>query len=327
MGCIYFRAVPLAAAGFGLSLGWSTVALADTKAGVDAWSRADYAAAVREWQTPASANDPDALFNLGQAFKLGRGVAQDLNKAEGYYRQAAALGHVQAADNYGLLLFQRGAREQAVPYLQTAAGRGDPRAQYLLGIAYFNGAPVAKDWVRGYALVTLSSQQGLAQAGEALAEMAKNLSPAEREQAAALAKQLDAKAAAQRARQNVPVDPGDSITAGTGKGAGPSANLAKAAPKSTPPAPAKAAATLPSRPAGGGGPWRVQLGAFGQAANADALWAKIKGRSELAGHPRSDVRSGVITRLQASGFATHDDAAAACSRLTAAGFTCIPAQK
>jgi cell division septation protein DedD len=323
MGCIYFRAAPLAAIGLGLSLGWSAIALADTKAGVDAWSRGDYAAAVREWQAPASATDPDALFNLGQAFKLGRGVAQDLSKAEGFYRQAAAQGHVQAADNYGLLLFQRGAREQAVPYLQTAAGRGDPRAQYLLGIAYFNGAPVAKDWVRGYALVTLSSQQGLAQAGEALTEMAKHLSPAEREQAATLAKQLDAKAAAQRARQNVAIDPGDSITAGTGKGTSAPASLAKAAPKTA----AKPAAPPPSRPALATGPWRVQLGAFGQAANADALWAKIKGRSELAGHPRSDARSGAITRLQASGFATHDDAATACSRLTAAGFTCIPAQK
>ena len=31
-------------------------ALADVKAGVDAWSRGDYAAAVREWEAPAAAH-------------------------------------------------------------------------------------------------------------------------------------------------------------------------------------------------------------------------------------------------------------------------------
>ena len=46
-------------------------ALADVKAGVDAWSRGDYAAAVREWEAPAAAGDPDAMFNLGQAYRLG----------------------------------------------------------------------------------------------------------------------------------------------------------------------------------------------------------------------------------------------------------------
>ena len=49
-------------------------ALADVKTGVDAWSRGDYAVAVREWEGPAAAGDPDAMFNLGQAYRLGRGV-------------------------------------------------------------------------------------------------------------------------------------------------------------------------------------------------------------------------------------------------------------
>ena len=48
-------------------------AAADVKAGVDAWSRGDYTAAVREWEGPASEGDPDAMFNLGQAYRLGRG--------------------------------------------------------------------------------------------------------------------------------------------------------------------------------------------------------------------------------------------------------------
>ena len=38
----------------------SAPAWADVRAGVDAWSRGDYATAVREWEGPAAAGDPDA---------------------------------------------------------------------------------------------------------------------------------------------------------------------------------------------------------------------------------------------------------------------------
>jgi len=146
-------------------------AWADVKAGVDAWSRGDYAAAVHEWQGPADAGDPDAMFNLGQAYRLGRGVPRDPAKAEQLYARAAAKGHLGAADTYGLMLFQDGRREAALPYLQDAAKRGDPRAQYLLGIASFNGDLLPQDWVKAYALVTLANQHNLPQAASALAQM------------------------------------------------------------------------------------------------------------------------------------------------------------
>ena len=98
-----------------------TPAAADVKAGVDAWSRGDYAAAVKEWKAPAAQGDADAQFNLAQAYRLGRGVPEDLQLAEAYYAKAAAQGHIKAADNYGLLLFQDGRREQAMPYVSAAA--------------------------------------------------------------------------------------------------------------------------------------------------------------------------------------------------------------
>ena len=50
---------------------------ADVKAGWDAWQRGDYRSAVEEWRGPAIAGDADAQFNLGQAYKLGRGVPVD----------------------------------------------------------------------------------------------------------------------------------------------------------------------------------------------------------------------------------------------------------
>ncbi|MFC3592878.1 SPOR domain-containing protein, partial [Novosphingobium piscinae] len=92
---------------------------------------------------------------------------------------------------------------------------------------------------------------------------------------------------------------------------------------------ARPAAAKPSpaaAPAPAAGPWRVQLGAFGVAANADALWARVKGRPELAGHPRANVRSGAVTKLQATGFASREAAGRACAALAGAGVSCLAVQ-
>lgn len=181
-------------------------AMADVKAGVDAWSAGNYAAAVAEWRAPAAKGDPDAMFNLAQAYRLGRGVGEDIKQAETLYARAAAKGHLKAADNYGLLLFQDGRRELAMPYITAAAERGDPRAQYLLGVAHFNGDLVVKDWVRAYALLTLANGAGLPQASPAIREMDEHVPLAQRQQAQTLAAAMRANADARRSSDMAAVD-------------------------------------------------------------------------------------------------------------------------
>ncbi|MFX8485495.1 SPOR domain-containing protein, partial [Acinetobacter baumannii] len=66
---------------------------------------------------------------------------------------------------------------------------------------------------------------------------------------------------------------------------------------------------------------KIQFGAFGVKANADALWARLRTRSEVAGHPRVDLGSGV-TRLLAGGY-SEAGAERACASLKAAGFVCL----
>jgi TPR repeat protein len=136
------------AAGLALAALLAAPALADVRAGVDAWSRGDYNAAVHEWEAPAAAGDPDAMFNLAQAYRLGRGVPANPAVAESLYARAAADGHLRAADTYGLMLFERGQREEALPYIRDAARRGGPRAQKQLGIAHINGDDEELDWLR-----------------------------------------------------------------------------------------------------------------------------------------------------------------------------------
>ena len=311
-----------------LALAAGVPAAASVKDGVDAWSRGDFARAVAEWETPAAAGDADAQFDLAQAYKLGMGVPTDLARAEELYRRAALKGHLQAADTYGLLLFQSGRREAAMAWLVPSAERGEPRAQYVLGIAHFNGDLVPKDPVRAYALMTRAAAAGLEPARTTLATMDASLPLAERQRGVALAAELERRASAMRATQLAAVGLGD-------KGA-PVRRTAQATPARTAPslpsqpavvAPAlaltMAAVAAPIAPARvAAGFWRVQLGAFGIAGNAKALWARLKGRPALSGRQAFFVPAGKLTRLQAGPFATRAEAQAACAAL--AGQACLP---
>lgn len=144
---------------------------ADVKDGVDAWQRGDYQGAVAQWRPAALAGDADAQFNLGQAYKLGRGVPADLVQAEAWYRRAAKQGHLQAEDNLGLVLFTANRRDEAMPFIIRSAERGEPRAQYVLGTAHFNGDLAPRDLPRAYALTKRASDAGLGIASARLAQL------------------------------------------------------------------------------------------------------------------------------------------------------------
>ncbi|MEE4207005.1 MAG: SPOR domain-containing protein [Erythrobacter sp.] len=330
----------------------ATSVQANVKDGVDAWSAGDYDRAVAEWQGPATNGDPDALFNLAQAYRLGRGVDADLDRARALYAQAAEKGHVKAADNYGLLLFQQGEPESAMPLIRAAANRGDPRAQYVLGLAHFNADYAQKDWVRAYALLTLARSQGLPQATEALAQMDRYVPDAQKSEAQSLARELEADSARRRAAELAAADLGRPMPSEAGApgslaeaadapvrafAARPAVQASKATapvpvPVPAPVAAASASATkVPARPVRvetevrPRGDWRVQLGAFGVPGNAERLWSKLAKDPALSGTQRALVAAGRVTKLQAVGFASRADAQTACSALKRQGQACIVA--
>jgi cell division protein FtsN len=162
------------------------------QAGVDLWRAGDYPAAVAIWQPFAAAGDADAMFNMGQAYKLGRAVAVDKVQARDWYRKAALKNHLPAQANLGILLFQAGDKTEAARWLKQAADRGEMRAQYVLGVAHWNGDGVPRSMAMAYAYLTRASAQGLTEATGALTNLSRTLSATDRASGATIAASLAA---------------------------------------------------------------------------------------------------------------------------------------
>ncbi|HEU4960378.1 MAG TPA: SPOR domain-containing protein [Sphingomonas sp.] len=325
------------------ALGASVLALAAASAawgqanpvkdGVDAWSRGDYRTAVGDWQGPAAQGDADAEFNLGQAYRLGRGVTADPAKAQDWYRKAAEQGHFQAEDNYGRMLFQSGHLAEAVPWLEKSVSRGDPRAQLILGTMLFNGdGGLKKDWPRAYALMVRAASTGLPQATQTLADMDRYIPEAQRKQGLVLARQYETDAhhaqlppevTAGTRIKTAPVPPSKVAAAGTSYAAPGSKAPPPAKPASKPAAkPALQPAAPAAKPASG--KWRIQLGAFSTEARARSLWTSLSPKVAALNHASPDlVHAGSIVRLQVAGFASSAEAARACAEVKRAGGQCL----
>ena len=269
------------------------MAATTVKAGVEAWQRGDHAAAAAIWRNLAEKGDADAAFNLGQAYRLGRGLPADSGLAKRWFERAAVKGHVDAQVSLGLLLFDSGDRGAAMTWLRKAADKGEPRALLVVGTALFNGDGMKQDAVLGYAYVSRAAAQGLAPAKTTLAEMDKIMTLDERKRGVALAIDLAKPGPAAKARAQVP---------------------AKAA--------AKQAAAKP--PVVAAGNWRVQLGAFSARGSAESLFRTLSKSPVIAGRQAYYVPAGKVTRLQAGPFESRAAATAACARL--APQACFPVE-
>jgi hypothetical protein len=347
------RGAAMAVAILGLSAGLTMAApaMADVKAGVDAWSRGEYKKAVEIWRVDANAGDADAQFNMGQAYRLGRGVPVDLPIAEGWFRKAALQGHVEAITNYGLTLFDEGKRSEAVPWLEKSVARGEPRAQMVLGTMLFNGDSVPKDWPRAYALLVRSSASGLPRAAQVQAQMDEYIPLEQRQQGLVLARQYEA--AAQRP-ELPPEIAGVGATGGMrgtelppssyDPNAGQQPAIADTRPakpvRPARPAPVVTQVPAPTRPvpaaeasprpaaavAARGGGWKLQLGAYRDENNAHNLWRKIDAKGVVPGLQGSFPKRGPLTLLLAGPLGSDAEAAKACGAIKAAipGTACVP---
>lgn len=321
--------------------------LASVDAGVAKWRAGDWNGAVAEWVTPAARGDTDALFNMGQAYRLGRGVPLDPKAAIDYYRRAAEKGHVAATANLGITLWQQGRKTEGLTQLRTAADLGDLRASYVLGVATFEGDVAPRNPALGYAYVVRAREGGLSLASGQAARMATRMTAEDRARGEAAAQALAAgrpvavvlaeMSAPPAAVREVPAP----VTAGAGEDAAEDTpargeQLAEATapekagprpaqkgtPKAEPKQEAKADGKADSRPAEG---WKVQLGAYANERAARTAWATLVSQSAslLKGQkPVYNPRGGLV-RLQVGPFEGRPEAADLCAKLSAAGRPCF----
>ena len=290
----------LALALLGLAFAPASLAATPTvKSGVEAWQDGDHAGAVAIWRNLADKGDADAAFNLGQAFRLGRGVPADSGQAKRWFEAAANKGHVDAQVSLGLLLFDSGERGAAMSWLRKAADKGEPRALLVVGTALFNGDGIKQDRVLGYAYVSRAAAQGLAPARSTLAEMDTIMPLEDRKRGVAIALAAAKSSAPPESKPDAKPAPAKPPVVATVSGA--------------------AKATAAAR-----GEWRVQLGAFSARGSAEGLFRKLSGSAALAGRQPYYVPVGKVTRLQAGPFEGRAAAAAACARL--APQPCFPVE-
>jgi len=295
------------------------------KAGIEAWQKADYSAAVAIWRPLAEKGDADAQFNLGQAYRLGRGVPINLAAAQSWFERAADKGHIDAQTTLGLLLFQNGNHTGGLRWLKAASDQGEPRAMLVYGTALYNGDGVPQDPILGYAFVSRAAAQGLQAAKDTLNQLDQIMPVEDRKKGVALAlskakaspapasKSPAAKAAKAAPPKPAPTKPAQPAVAAPKPQPKPPAQPVVAATKPQPKPPAPAVAVPPT------GSWRIQLGAFSQRSSAEALFRKLSGK--LSGRQAYYIPAGAITRLQVGPFESKAAAAAACR---AVGQACFP---
>jgi TPR repeat protein len=301
------------------------VAAQSVKAGIEAWQRADYSGAVAIWRPLAEHGDADAAFNLGQAYRLGRGVPTNLSIAKSWFERAARQNHVDAQATLGLLLFQNGDQAEGLKWLKAAAEQGEARALLVYGTALFNGDGVTQDPILGYAYVSRAAAQGLGPARETLAQLDKLMPIDQRQKGIAIA-QANAKAAPPPTSRRVEM--ADQAAKGRPKTAPPKlapkpapAQTSKAVPPTQKPAkPSEQPA--PQRISVTAGSWTIQLGAFSKRSSAEALYQQLSSKGVLKGMQPHYVTVGEITKLRVGSFASRSQAAFACATLK--GQPCFP---
>ena len=172
-------------------------------------------------QAKAQAGDAEAQFQLGEAYRAGKGVAADPETAIMWYRRATAQGHIRASEELGFALFAHGDRREAMPYIEKAAARGEARAFYLLGTAHFNGDYATRDWPLAYAQTERAAAAGLAAAQKNMELMDHYLLPSDKAKADQILATLP----------SVRAIPADAAPAPVAKAPPPPVQTAAAAPK------------------------------------------------------------------------------------------------
>ena len=147
--------------------------------GVAAYDTGDYARAYAIWLPLAQGGDLAAQRNVGHLLRHGRGVQQDLLRAQNFYEQAGSHGLISAQLN-AAFMHLNGEAAPADPaaaafWFHKAAEAGASIAEYNLALMYETGRGVNKDLPRALGWYARAAQQGHGLALKRLSELVAEL--------------------------------------------------------------------------------------------------------------------------------------------------------
>jgi len=155
----------------------STTAIAAVPTAQAYWDAGQYRQAFAAAVEPAQAGDPQAEFLLGEAYRLGRSVDQDLIQASDWYARAARQGDVASAAALGELLVGMRRSGDAVPWLTLAASHNHARATAFLAAIYYTGDGAQRDLILATTLMKKAAAEGSPEARAKLAMMDDTATP------------------------------------------------------------------------------------------------------------------------------------------------------
>jgi len=161
------------------------------RAGLDAFERKDYAAAIGYLRPLSEQGNWLAQLALADAYTK-EGPTQDYFEGLRWYREAAQ--HHIAAQYFVGVFYDKGLGvpqdyAEAFRWYRLAAEGGYAEAQYAVGIMYFRGEGVPPDLIRAHLWFNLAGAQGLAKARQARDAVEDLLSPDDLVEAQRLARE------------------------------------------------------------------------------------------------------------------------------------------
>jgi len=125
----------------------------------------DLQEAVAWMQRAAEKGDPEAMYKLGVALLMGRGIEKDPQRSTAWIAAAAHKGFAEAQNALGVAhLAGEGVEHNldvAIGWFRLAAASGDARAQCNLGVAYIQGlGDLLQDYTEAQRLFSLAAAQG-----------------------------------------------------------------------------------------------------------------------------------------------------------------------
>ena len=132
----------------------------------------NYDEAVKWFLKAAGQGDSTAQYNLGCCYSVGKGVSKELTKAVMWYRMAAMQGNASAQYRLGYCYDYGYGVEidhvEAVKWYREAAGQGNTSAQYELGCCYKSGIGVRQNAAEAVKWYRKAAEQGDTKAQRAL---------------------------------------------------------------------------------------------------------------------------------------------------------------